>query len=214
MRKILLALAILVVVSFFYIIYKNDIINPSWFYSHFGEKKISSAVQFVLLASCFIALGFPRQFLCFVSGYLYGFLWGLLCALLSSVVACSITYFAVRFLGREFIVEKLGTRLKKVEYFLRKHPFTMAISIRIMPIGSNWITNLAAGLLGIPPLAFIGGSALGFIPQTTVFALLGSGVKIGSTAQIIISIIFFFCAFSLGYFLLSRHKKKNSQFVN
>ncbi|MEJ0045470.1 MAG: hypothetical protein WDN04_04535 [Rhodospirillales bacterium] len=39
------------------------------------------------------------------------------------------------------------------------------------------VLNLAAGVASVRPGAFLAGSLLGYVPQTAIFALLGSGVQ-------------------------------------
>ena len=46
------------------------------------------------------------------------------------------------------------------------------------------MTNLVAGISSVPALAFFAGSALGYIPQTAIFALAGSGVEVDPALRI------------------------------
>ena len=49
--------------------------------------------------------------------------------------------------------------------------------VRLFPIGSNVATNAIAGAFRVPFTSFITASALGFIPQTLLFSMLGSGSR-------------------------------------
>ncbi len=85
--------------------------------------------------------------------------------------------------GRSFIKRKFGARIQKVDDFLSRSPFNMALTIRFFPLGSNVVTNILAGVTSIPALPFIFGSTVGYIPQNMVFALFGSGVEVSSTTH-------------------------------
>jgi len=79
--------------------------------------------------------------------------------------------------------------------------------IRFMPVGSNLLTNLLAGLSSAPMWPFVTGSTIGFVPQTAIFALLGSGFKVDPTWRIAASIVLFLLSTWLGVALYRRHQK-------
>ena len=56
----------------------------------------------------------------------------------------------------------------------------MTLLIRLLPVGNNFATSLAAGVSRVPARPFLLGSLLGYMPQTMVFALAGSGVEMGA----------------------------------
>ena len=79
---------------------------------------------------------------------------------------------------------------------------------RFMPVGSNLLTNLAAGAFNVPPLRFFAGSALGYIPQTVVFAFVGSGEKVESGTHLRMSVLLFVISALLGLSVYGRYRKK------
>ena len=74
-------------------------------------------------------------------------------------------------------------------------------------MGSNLVTNLAAGVSGVRALPFIAGSGLGFIPQTVIFALLGSGIHLDPVLRISTGIVLFLISVMLGVRLFRRYRK-------
>jgi uncharacterized membrane protein YdjX (TVP38/TMEM64 family) len=68
-----------------------------------------------------------------------------------------------------------------------------------MPVGSNILTNLLAGVSSVPALPFLLGSALGFVPQTAIFALLGSGFKVDLAWRVSLSAVLFALSTWLGW---------------
>jgi uncharacterized membrane protein YdjX (TVP38/TMEM64 family) len=65
-------------------------------------------------------------------------------------------------------------------------------------VGSNVVTNLIAGVSRIPRPAFFLGSLVGYLPQTLIFALAGSGLTVGSRWQLGLSILLFVVSGLLG----------------
>lgn len=82
----------------------------------------------------------------------------------------------------------------------------MTLLIRLLPVGNNLLTNLAAGISSIRPTAFFSGSYLGYLPQTLVFALVGSGVNISQPLKIGLAAALFVVSGLLGVYLYRHHR--------
>ncbi|MDE0539706.1 MAG: SNARE associated Golgi protein, partial [Rhodospirillales bacterium] len=81
---------------------------------------------------------------------------------------------------------------------------SMTLLIRLLPAGSNFLTNLAAGVSSARFPLFLAGSAIGYIPQMVVFALLGSGINLDPGLRISASVVLFFVSAGLGIYLFRR----------
>lgn len=73
-------------------------------------------------------------------------------------------------------------------------------------MGSNLITNLAAGVAGVRGIPFFAGSILGYLPQTVVFALLGSGIQVDPVFRIGASVVLFVASGVMGVWLFRRFR--------
>jgi len=102
---------------------------------------------------------------------------------------CVLAFYYSRLFGRSLVRRMFPEKLQRFDDFIRGHPFSMTLLMRLLPVGSNLVTNLIAGVSRIPKLAFFGGSFIGYLPQTLVFALAGSGLTVGSQWQIGMSIL-------------------------
>jgi uncharacterized membrane protein YdjX (TVP38/TMEM64 family) len=122
-------------------------------------------------------LFFPRLLLCSIAGFVFGFKAGILWGLAGTVLGCIITYYYAQAMGRTFVEKRIPPKIAKYEPMLRKHSFSMILMIRFFPIGNNLLTNLLAGVSNIKPLPYFLGSAIGYLPQTLIFALIGSGIR-------------------------------------
>jgi len=60
-------------------------------------------------------------------------------------------------------------------------------------------------MAGIAASPFLAGSAVGYLPQTAVFALLGKGVRVDGAWQIGLAAALFAASVGIGFGLLRRH---------
>lgn len=187
--------------------------DRQWFDAHIRDHGAAGVLLYVAVAGVLTALGVPRQFLCFIGGYIYGFWWGLALATVGSGLGCGLAVGFARFFARDFVAYRFKGRVAKVDAFLRRDPLRMALIIRLLPLGSNLVTNLLAGVSSIPVRPFLAGSVLGYLPQTAVFALFGSGVNVSSMAQIGLSVALFLLATILGVSMYRRHRSEVAEAV-
>lgn len=174
-----------------------------------GHGTAGQAV-FVLAGTVATALGVPRQAIAFLGGTAFGTLGGGLLSLVAQVLGCALAFVWARLVGRDWAERRLqgrfGRRLRPVHDALTGAPFGATVALRLLPVGNNLAVNLLAGLSAVPPLPFLFGSAIGYVPQTVVFALLGDGVALDRTAQLFLGLFLFAVSAALGWGLMRRHK--------
>jgi len=170
---------------------------------------LNGKVAYVVLGSLLVCIGCPRQVVSFFAAFFFGLWAGVLIGLAATTLGCVISFSIARlFQGffRNLVKGKLNIALQ----FWKDNTFTVTLIWRFIPAGSNLLTNLAAGALGISAVPFIAGSMLGYIPHTVIFAILGSGVELGSNVQIYLSIGLFAVCIMLGLMLFSKYRKDMS----
>ena len=161
--------------------------------THAGDH---GPVAFVVVASMACAVGVPRQVVAFAGGLAYGFWPGSILALVAEVVACGIDFVVARRVGRRWAERFLardaarGGRVARLERFLVARAFTATLTVRLLPFGSNLAFNLLAGVSTVAAAPFLLASALGFVPQTVVFSLLGGGVRVSEGEQLALAAAF------------------------
>ncbi|ARJ68023.1 SNARE associated Golgi protein [Magnetospirillum sp. ME-1] len=184
----------------------KDALDTHWIDSEIRGKGLSGDALFVLIGALAVCIGLPRQGVCFLAGYAFGFAEGLLWSTLASMLGCVATFFYARFMGRAFIVRRFPERIARIDAFLAGNTFAMTLLIRLLPVGSNVITNMAAGVSGSRAIAFFGGSLLGYLPQSIVFALLGSGIQVDPVFRIGASVVLFVASGVMGVWLFRRFR--------
>ena len=165
-------------------------------------------VIFIIAGALLTAIGFSRQAVAFMGGYAFGLSYGILFSLLATAMGCGLTFCYARYLGRSLIASRFSDRIKSIDLFLSENPFAMTLLIRLLPVGSNLLTNLAAGLSSVPVSLFVGASTLGYIPQMAIFSLLGSGVHLDTWYNIALSVILFIASGLIGLHLYRKHRHR------
>jgi uncharacterized membrane protein YdjX (TVP38/TMEM64 family) len=174
-----------------------------------SDNLANSLTLFAFLALA-TSIGLPRQIAAFVAGINLGAFFGVIIATLATTLGCLMTYSVAYFFLNAKVTAKYPKKVKVLSDFLHERTFLKAIALRILPLGSNFLANIIAGISQVPANAFIGGSFIGFIPQMIIFSLAGSGISIGATNELIVSIILFITALIIGLFLVKVHRLKST----
>lgn len=182
----------------------DNVLDEAWLESEIRGQGLRGDLTFMVLAVVLAAIGLPRQIVSFAAGYAFGFSDGVLLALLATVSTCILTFTYARFLGRELVTRRFPDRVRRVDAFLMNKQFVMTLLIRFSPVGSNLATNLAAGVSGVRAASFVAASTIGYVPQTAVFALLGSGIEVDQGVRTGLSILLFTVSGLLGLYLYRR----------
>jgi len=182
--------------------------NEEWIDANVRGQGLTGHAIFVAAGTLFTAVALPRQLVSFMAGYAFGVTEGTMLALMTTLFGCMSTFTYARLLGQAAVLARAPRRIRKIDAFLSRAPFTMALVIRLLPVGSNFLTSLAAGVSSISAWRFFAGSGLGFIPQTLIFALVGSGTSVASEVQISVSIALFAVSAGVGIFLYRRYGRE------
>ena len=147
------------------------------------------------------SVGLPRQMVAFIAGVAYGTLPALLLSLVAAMLGCGLTMQVARYYLSDWVASKYPSAIDRLQKMVEKDVFLKILILRLQPLGTNMLTNVCAGLARIPPAEFLIASAIGYVPQMFVFVLLGSGVRVGSGMQMMLSVVLFVVALLLGVYL-------------
>jgi uncharacterized membrane protein YdjX (TVP38/TMEM64 family) len=165
---------------------------------------------FIAVGAAATAAGVPRQGVAFLAGYAFGALEGTTIALAAQMLGCAVSYGWARLVGRSWAERRLagrfGHRLRPLRDALAGSPFAATLALRLLPVGNNLALNLLAGMAAISPVPFFAATALGYVPQTVVFALLGKGVRVDGAWQLALAVALFAVSAAIGLALLRRHR--------
>ena len=161
-------------------------------------------MAFVLVGAAACAIGVPRQLVAYAGGLGYGTWAGAALVLVAEIIGLCRDFAWARLIARDWAARRIGGRLARLDRQLGRHPFGATLTIRLIPVGSNLLLNLMAGVSAVPAWPFLAASAIGFVPQTVVFAMLGGGVRVDRSLQLIVAGVLFVAASVLGVWLMRR----------
>ena len=166
----------------------------------------SGEILFVAVSAIACAVAVPRHIVSFLGGYAFGVGLGTALALVATEIGCLLTFTYARLIGRPLVAARFGARVRRIEDFLSANPFAMTLLIRLLPIGNNFGTSLAAGVTRVAAAPFLAGSLIGYSPQTLVFALAGSGIEAGAGVRVGLAVLLFVVAGVIGIWLYRKYR--------
>ena len=185
----------------------GSLLNKAWIDHEVRGKGFGGELLFFAMGALATALGVPRQAISFLAGYAFDVALGTALGVAATLGGCLLAFFYARWFGRALVTARFRERVGRVEEFVRDNTFSMTVLIRLLPLGNNLATNLAAGVTRVRPLPFLLGSAAGYVPQTLVFALIGSGVSLDPLWRISLGVLLFIASGLLGVYLFRKFRR-------
>jgi len=171
----------------------QDIVAP--FVEHNG---FNGLVAVAAAGIVYTAFGAPRQTFAFACGFAMGATWGTVFSTLVTALGALACFYTARLMLRPMLTARFGSRMVAFDQAVRDQAVQKILVIRLLPVGSNLLTNLLAGSSGIGVIPFTIGSTLGYLPQMLIFALAGAGVGSADKFQLIGGTALFLVATLIG----------------
>lgn len=172
----------------------DHLFDREWINANVRGHGLQGYAIYLAAGALICAVGLPRQVVAFFGGYAFGIFTGTLLAAVAALGGCILAFYYARLFGRGIVARLFPERLQRFNNFVRGDPFSMTLLIRLLPVGSNLITNLVAGVSNIRKSGFFAGSFVGYLPQALIFALAGNGLTVESHWRIGTSIVLFLLA--------------------
>jgi len=106
-------------------------------------------------------------------GALFGFWTATIVVSFASTIGATLACFVSRYLLRDWIQNRFGDRIAKVNEGIEKEGAFYLFTLRLIPVFPFWIINLAMGLTKMSFLKFYWVSQIGMLPGTMVFVNAG-----------------------------------------
>jgi uncharacterized membrane protein YdjX (TVP38/TMEM64 family) len=184
----------------------SGFLTEDWVDREVRGRGVSGELLFLAVGGIAAAVAVPRHLVSFLGGYAFGVGLGTALALAATELGCVLTFFYARLVGRPLVAQRFGARVQRIDDFLSANPFSMTLLIRLLPVGSNFATSLAAGVARVPALPFLIGSLVGYAPQTLVFALAGSGIEAGAGVRVGLAVLLFVASAAIGAWLYRKYR--------
>jgi uncharacterized membrane protein YdjX (TVP38/TMEM64 family) len=116
------------------------------------------------------------------AGALFGFWAGLVLVSFASTIGASLAFLFARFLLREWVQNKLGARLRKINRGVEQEGSFYLFTLRLIPLFPFWLINLAMGLTPMRTWTFFWVSQVGMLPGTAVYV--NAGRQLGKVESV------------------------------
>jgi len=131
-----------------------------------------------------VALSIPgAAILTIIGGVLFGWLVGALAAIVGATIGATIVFLIARGACGESILRRAGPLAAKLAEGFREDAFHYLLFLRLVPVFPFWLVNLAPAVVGVRLTTFVLATALGIIPGTFAYALVGSWLDSVIAAQ-------------------------------
>ncbi|MFM2480286.1 TVP38/TMEM64 family protein [Celerinatantimonas sp. YJH-8] len=186
----------------------HHIADRHWIADYLSQEGWLARGSLLIFGIVFTGIGGPRQLLAALFGFLFGAVGGIAASLCCSLSGATLAYSVSRFVLFNTLQKRFGRKLEKFQRLVEHQPFLKILMIRLLPVGSNIITNLLSGCVAVRFIPFLLGSLLGYLPQTIIFALAGAGVGNASRYQLIVSVALGAISFAVGILLYRSHLQR------
>lgn len=184
-RYLLIIILVLLLIAF-YSFKLNRYLNFATLQQHQEALLDWARLHYVLAASLYVTI-FATLIACTVpcatlltvlGGILFG-IPAILYAEFGTTFGGFILFHAVRTaFGARLAKSKTKGWLKRVETGFRKNAFNYLIMLRLVPVFPCWISNIGAGVLNVPQRTFLAATAIGILPATVIYVMLGRGLDV------------------------------------
>ena len=143
-----------------------------------------AVATFVAIYVAAVALSIPgASILTITGGVLFGWLVGGLAAIFAATTGATIVFLIARGACGETILRRAGPLACKLAQGFREDAFHYLLFLRLVPVFPFWLVNLAPAVVGVRLGTFVLATALGIIPGTFAYALVGGGLDSVIAAQ-------------------------------
>lgn len=111
-----------------------------------------------------------------LGGFLFGPVLGSILTIIGATLGATLLFLAARYAFADYLRAKAGPAVRRMEDGFRENAMCYLLSLRLIPVFPFWLVNLAPALLGVSLGAFVTATAIGIIPGTVVYALVGDGL--------------------------------------
>jgi uncharacterized membrane protein YdjX (TVP38/TMEM64 family) len=210
---ILLAVAVVAIVGELEAGYGNDGLQ-GWIDREIDGRGAAGIALFVAAGAILTGVGMSRQVLAFAAGCAFGITAGTALALTAEVIGLVMAFLYARYIGRTFVARKFPRRVGQIDAVLGYNPFLMTLALRLLPFSNNLVINLAAGVSTVAIAPFVVASAIGHLPQTLVFAMIGSGLTDGLALKTAVALALFAISIWIGVHLYRGYRRDRADVLD
>lgn len=142
-----------------------------------ADRPALALVVFMVIYVAVVALSLPgASIMSIAGGMLFG--WGLSvpATVIAAVCGASIVFAIVKTSLGAALATRAGPFMQRLARGFAENGFSLLLFLRLAPVFPFWAVNAVAGLSRMPFRTFVSATALGIIPGSIAFALIGAGL--------------------------------------
>lgn len=160
--------------------------NKEMLKNYVEQHYVISVTGYILLYILVAATAIPGAILLNLAG---GFLFGILPAILyvniGATGGAGFCFLMARYLGKDWVYRKYGKKISKLNRELENYGKNYLLTVRFIPILPFFLINILAGVSSVSARTFLWTTALGSIPSSVIYAVVGKNLgNIQSTREL------------------------------
>jgi uncharacterized membrane protein YdjX (TVP38/TMEM64 family) len=182
-KMVLLLIAAVAISLFFYFDLKSFLTleslknNRQSLLDLYKTHKVATVAGFMAIYIIQTAFSLPgAAIMSMASGAIFGSIMGTVYANIAATIGAALAFLVARYLLRDFLQKKFGTRLEGVNRELDARGLNYLLFLRLVPLFPFFLTNLAAAMTRLPLRTFVLGTMIGIIPGGFVFVNAGASL--------------------------------------
>jgi uncharacterized membrane protein YdjX (TVP38/TMEM64 family) len=180
-QRLLIIAAILILVILFKVLNLGQYLSLDYIKSSqekfaliYADHRLLVIAAYMTIYIVVTALSLPGAVvMTLAGGALFGFWLGVLVVSFASTIGATLACFVARFLLRDWVQNRVGEKLSKINKGIEKEGSFYLFSLRLVPIFPFFIINLAMGLTPMKLWTFYWVSQIGMFPGTMVYVNAG-----------------------------------------
>jgi uncharacterized membrane protein YdjX (TVP38/TMEM64 family) len=151
--------------------------NRQTLFDLYATHRLLMVAGFMALYIIQTALSLPgAAILSLAAGAIFGPFMGTVYANIAATLGATLAFLATRYLLRDVVLKKFGSRLEGMNKELEIRGFNYLLFLRLVPLFPFFLINLAAGLTRLPLRTFFFGTMFGIIPGGFVYVNAGASL--------------------------------------
>ena len=143
-----------------------------------ADNGLLATLVYMLVYAVVIAFSLPGGAIMTISGgFLFGVVPGTGFTVIGATAGAICLFLAARYAFADYLHAKAGLALHKMEAGFNNNALSYLLVLRLIPVFPFWLVNLVPALLGVRLGVYVLGTAVGIIPGTLVYALVGDGLS-------------------------------------
>jgi uncharacterized membrane protein YdjX (TVP38/TMEM64 family) len=136
-----------------------------------------AAIGYMVIYAVVIAFSLPAgAVLTITGGFMFGPALGAALTVVAASLGATALFLATRYAFADYLRDKAGPAVRKMEDGFNEDAFNYLLVLRLIPLFPFWLVNLVPAVLGVGLGNFVVATAIGIIPGTVVYALVGDGL--------------------------------------